>query len=122
MSDIYQTLLGMMSSGKSAADTRAAILEMLSGQEGIDPATQALLARAMSDDSETGADEFDDDGDDDDDANRQRRQRAVRLLRRRFHEMEAELADLRRRNQRLRAALREARGRPSPWPVRPQSQ
>ena len=118
--DPFQTLLGMMAGGKSATDTRSALLETLAGQEGVDPTMQALLTQAMSnrdDDSREGP--IDDGDDDDDDLRIDRRRRALQRLRQQFYEMQSEIAALRQQNRGLRAALRAARQHQPSEPAAP---
>ena len=116
--DPFQTLLGMMAGGKSATDTRSALLETLAGQEGVDPTMQALLTQAMSNRDDDSGEGRIDDGDDDD-LRIDRRRRAVQRLRQQFYEMQSEIAALRQQNRGLRAALRAARQHPPSEPAAP---
>lgn len=118
MTDVYQALLGMMAGGQQAASARSALMESLSAQDGIDPLTRALLSQAMGPEGgdEARADDAVPEGEEDDDQaggdeepgseyRALRRRRALRRLRKRFVSMQAEIEDLRERNERLAAAL-----------------
>jgi hypothetical protein len=104
MNDLYQVMLGMMAGGEQAASARSSLLQMVTQQEGMDPTTQALLARYLAPEGEeeppppaigrwsAGADP-------------RRRNDAMQRLRSRFDALREELEELRERQDRLAAAL-----------------
>lgn len=101
MNDLSQLMLGMMAGGQQAASARAALMQMVSEQDGMDPTTQALLSRALapSPEEELPVEVGGDDGGSD------RRRQALHRLRGRFDAMQAELEELRERQDLLAAAL-----------------
>lgn len=105
MNDLYQLMLGMMAGGEQAASARSTLMQMVSEQNGMDPSTQALLARALGppagEEAEAEAELYVSV----DDAPARRRQQALHRLRSRFDAMAEELDELRDRLDRLAAAL-----------------
>jgi len=103
MNDMYQLVLGMMAGGQQAASARSTLMQMVSEQEGMDPATRALLTRTLAPpaEDEAGAAEAGDYGG----ARVLRRRQMVSRLRSRFDAMQDELDELRERQDRLAAAL-----------------
>jgi hypothetical protein len=102
MSDLYQALLGMMTGGQQGLDRQQLLTQLLT-EQGVDPTTQQLLSQAFAQSSR--GEEADDTEDLDDDRLATRRRRAVRRLRRHLQAVEAELDELRERNDCLAAAL-----------------
>jgi hypothetical protein len=103
MNDMYQLMLGMMAGGEQAASARSTLLRMVSEQEGMDPATRALLTRTLgpTEDETDAADAGGEYGG----ARVVRRRQLVSRLRSRFDAMQDELDELRERQDRLAAAL-----------------
>jgi hypothetical protein len=103
MNDLYQLMLGMMAGGQEADTARATLMRMVSEQDGMDPATQALLSRALAPAAEE--DRAMEPQWHSEDPRESRRHSALHRLRSRFEAMREELDELRERQDRLAAAL-----------------
>jgi hypothetical protein len=105
MTDLYQVMLGMMTGGEQAAGARSSLLQMVNEQEGMDPTTRALLARALAPSGEEEPSPPPSIGRWSGGGDPRRRNDAMQRLRSRFDALRDELEELRERQDRLALAL-----------------